>query len=423
MKSLRKFRITIICLIPLWPGIAGAQKWVDVTSVYFDTDQYELRLSDQNALSVYIDSISDHAYIRYVDLYGNTDNTSDSAYNRTLSVNRCRAVATYLETKNVAPDRIKLTGYGEERPIAPNAHDSGKQINRRVDILFKLEYKGTVTEPVVPAEPEKHDTCISGDTTIALKSGAFVVFDRCEYAGYADCLEIEQINDRQSLLQEDITLMQDNGQALASCGMINLRFNDSCGRPPCFKVPVRVLLPVGDKSCDICGRNAGLFNLNSERTWSQSTRSGPGIRLVRLDGKDYYEFFITCANTMKNCDCAVLTRKIKFKSPPKTTIAKVKVVNDCPLTMMEFKPAKKKNFYRKNICKGKFPCVNGNPNVIITLVDAEGDTLHMPLQPLNNLRHKVMFSKCKNYKMPKTERVMGIFSARPRYIYRKYVIR
>jgi outer membrane protein OmpA-like peptidoglycan-associated protein len=69
-----------------------------------------------------------------IDVYGHTDSTGSEAYNQTLSENRARTVANYLQTQGVNPARIRSQGYGETMPVADNATEDGRRKNRRVEI-------------------------------------------------------------------------------------------------------------------------------------------------------------------------------------------------------------------------------------------------------------------------------------------------
>jgi len=54
-----------------------------------------------------------------------------------LSIERARTVADYLLTKNVrSADRIVISGYGAERPVADNSTQEGMRKNRRVEITI-----------------------------------------------------------------------------------------------------------------------------------------------------------------------------------------------------------------------------------------------------------------------------------------------
>ena len=70
----------------------------------------------------------------YVDVYGHTDSVGDSAYNMRLSQQRADAVAKYLKSRNVLPQRIMTRGMGEDYPVASNDTAYGRSQNRRVEI-------------------------------------------------------------------------------------------------------------------------------------------------------------------------------------------------------------------------------------------------------------------------------------------------
>lgn len=63
-----------------------------------------------------------------------TDNVGASVANTILALDRARAVRDYLVTQGVAADRIRMTGSGEDSPIAPNTTALGRQQNRRIII-------------------------------------------------------------------------------------------------------------------------------------------------------------------------------------------------------------------------------------------------------------------------------------------------
>ena len=71
-----------------------------------------------------------------IEVAGHTDSTGTDAYNQQLSERRASAVAAYLGTRSVLPDRIITVGMGEGRPVATNDTDVGRQQNRRVELVI-----------------------------------------------------------------------------------------------------------------------------------------------------------------------------------------------------------------------------------------------------------------------------------------------
>lgn len=53
-----------------------------------------------------------------------------------LSAHRAITVAQTLISDNVSPARMGVTGYAEQRPVAPNTTEAGKAKNRRVEVLI-----------------------------------------------------------------------------------------------------------------------------------------------------------------------------------------------------------------------------------------------------------------------------------------------
>lgn len=67
---------------------------------------------------------------------GHTDSDGGAAYNLQLSERRAQAVVDELVSKyHIASSRLEAKGYGLTRPIASNATETGKALNRRVELV------------------------------------------------------------------------------------------------------------------------------------------------------------------------------------------------------------------------------------------------------------------------------------------------
>lgn len=67
---------------------------------------------------------------------GHTDSVGSDEYNLKLSQRRAESVVRYLTQQlGVRTDRVAPIGKGEQEPIATNATDTGRQKNRRVQIV------------------------------------------------------------------------------------------------------------------------------------------------------------------------------------------------------------------------------------------------------------------------------------------------
>lgn len=71
-----------------------------------------------------------------VTVTGFTDSTGTDAVNMKLSRDRAEAVKTYLlEKSGVSSERVIARGEGEDMPKASNETSTGRQLNRRVEIM------------------------------------------------------------------------------------------------------------------------------------------------------------------------------------------------------------------------------------------------------------------------------------------------
>jgi OmpA-OmpF porin, OOP family len=68
---------------------------------------------------------------------GHTDSRGSDSYNLDLSRNRAASVYSALVGQGISGDRMSTHGYGKSNPIADNSTESGRQQNRRVEIIIQ----------------------------------------------------------------------------------------------------------------------------------------------------------------------------------------------------------------------------------------------------------------------------------------------
>jgi chemotaxis protein MotB len=116
------------------------------SDVTFATGSAELRPQAKEAITRFAQILNSPAAGSYeLMVAGHTDNTrvvnpqtisaghKDNWY---LSAHRAISVGQELTRSNVNPQRLAVTGYADQRPVASNASESGKQQNRRVEVLI-----------------------------------------------------------------------------------------------------------------------------------------------------------------------------------------------------------------------------------------------------------------------------------------------
>jgi outer membrane protein OmpA-like peptidoglycan-associated protein len=73
---------------------------------------------------------------RRIYIHGHTDAVGTELHNQNLSELRAEAVRSLLVQEGMEADRLFAIGYGQGRPVADNATDRGRALNRRVEIVI-----------------------------------------------------------------------------------------------------------------------------------------------------------------------------------------------------------------------------------------------------------------------------------------------
>jgi outer membrane protein OmpA-like peptidoglycan-associated protein len=71
-----------------------------------------------------------------IEVVGHSDSTGRAEYNQALSEQRAHSVAEYFISQGIVAERLGTYGYGEDHPIADNATEMGRALNRRVEIVL-----------------------------------------------------------------------------------------------------------------------------------------------------------------------------------------------------------------------------------------------------------------------------------------------
>lgn len=144
--------------------LATEQRNSDITLTRIDEDTIRLDVSSEASFDVnssriqsdFSSSLKKMSAIiseyqkTAVHVIGHTDSTGSAQHNQTLSEKRAGAVFRYLSTTGVERSRLRMSGRGENQPVASNNSSSGRSKNRRVEIYLKAIVEGRENQAYQP---------------------------------------------------------------------------------------------------------------------------------------------------------------------------------------------------------------------------------------------------------------------------------
>ena len=107
-------------------------------NIFFDTGKATLRPESTAELERLQKLLTETPALK-LEMAGHTDDVGEAAMNQDLSQRRAQAVVAYLTQHGTGAARLTAAGYGEAKPVAPNATKAGRQLNRRTE--FKVTAK------------------------------------------------------------------------------------------------------------------------------------------------------------------------------------------------------------------------------------------------------------------------------------------
>lgn len=112
---------------------------VNLPSVNFEFDSADLTRDGRNRVDQIADIIRRDAPNRRITVEGHAsrESAAQEAYNQRLSERRANTVADALERSGVNGRNISAQGLGTRAPVASNDTESGRQQNRRVEVIIE----------------------------------------------------------------------------------------------------------------------------------------------------------------------------------------------------------------------------------------------------------------------------------------------
>jgi len=117
---------------------------VSMSDVLFDTGHYSLKPGAREKLAKVAGILIAYPGLN-IEVGGYTDNVGGDDMNKKLSENRADAVRNYLVEQGVVTGSVSSKGYGNTLPVASNNNATGRQENRRVELVVSGEAIGTTT--------------------------------------------------------------------------------------------------------------------------------------------------------------------------------------------------------------------------------------------------------------------------------------
>ena len=118
--------------IPLKPFAAGAK--VVLHNILFETGKSDLLPESLVELGKLVSLMKENPALK-IEISGHTDNIGRTGDNQVLSTARAKRVVDHLIAQGIEVNRLKSVGYGATKPIADNATEEGRALNRRTELL------------------------------------------------------------------------------------------------------------------------------------------------------------------------------------------------------------------------------------------------------------------------------------------------
>ena len=130
--------------LPIEQSDRGVQIFLP-SAALFETGKSDLNVAESEAYLRRVTQLLNTKTVNKIQLEGHTDTVGSAASNQTLSEARAKSVREALVKLGIAPERISTAGYAFNRPVASNATEEGRKLNRRVELLIVDEKVENIT--------------------------------------------------------------------------------------------------------------------------------------------------------------------------------------------------------------------------------------------------------------------------------------
>lgn len=104
--------------------------------INFDTNKATIKPESAGIIDQIIELMKNRPDLK-LSIEGHTDSQGSPESNKTLSLNRSKAVIKAVSEGGIDASRMSAVGWGQEKPVADNRTEEGRAKNRRVEIVKK----------------------------------------------------------------------------------------------------------------------------------------------------------------------------------------------------------------------------------------------------------------------------------------------
>jgi len=117
-----------------------SQSILTLNNINFETGSYQLTSVSQEEIKSLAEFIKKSGI--KIELSGHTDSEGNAYSNLTLSQKRAESLKNLLLKYGVNPKQMITYGHGDQKPVAPNDTEEGRQANRRVELKISGVLQG-----------------------------------------------------------------------------------------------------------------------------------------------------------------------------------------------------------------------------------------------------------------------------------------
>jgi outer membrane protein OmpA-like peptidoglycan-associated protein/tetratricopeptide (TPR) repeat protein len=111
------------------------EKHIVLNNIFFETGKAELLPSSQGEIKQLSTFLNSNPQVK-IKVIGHTDNVGNDLDNMKLSESRAKAVIDAVIKMGILPSRLTYEGKGKSSPIADNATEEGRRLNRRTEFVI-----------------------------------------------------------------------------------------------------------------------------------------------------------------------------------------------------------------------------------------------------------------------------------------------